>query len=230
MPSANFIQIFVLILSLLLFSSCASLRCPLLNHASAFEGIDVRSHQQLVEVVPYGTKSFQAIMSAWDFHHGVWKRKFGPWPVVIGRTGFAKPGEKMEGDGHTPSGDYLINLAFGRANNISTGLNYRQATDTDVWVDDVASSQYNQWVKKPVHAASFEEMLRKDGLYDIGAVIEYNTAPVIPGKGSAIFIHVWREHGTKPTAGCVALNSRNLRRLLEWLNKEANPVIRLRAY
>jgi len=68
-------------------------------------------------------------------------------------------------------------------------------------------------------------MLRADGLYDAGAVIEYNTDPVVPGLGSAIFLHIWREDGAKPTAGCVALPEDRLRELLGWLDAEAAPVI-----
>jgi L,D-peptidoglycan transpeptidase YkuD (ErfK/YbiS/YcfS/YnhG family) len=68
-------------------------------------------------------------------------------------------------------------------------------------------------------------MLRPDGLYDIGAVIEYNTSPVVPGQGSAIFLHIWRDGGRKPTAGCVALEKSRLRRLLAWLRADMKPVV-----
>jgi L,D-peptidoglycan transpeptidase YkuD (ErfK/YbiS/YcfS/YnhG family) len=68
-------------------------------------------------------------------------------------------------------------------------------------------------------------MLRPDGLYDLGAVIEYNTDPAIPGYGSAIFLHIWRAHGQKPTAGCVAIDRSHLEVLLRWLNAADHPMI-----
>ena len=74
-------------------------------------------------------------------------------------------------------------------------------------------------------AASYETMLRSDGLYDLGAVIRYNMDPVVSGQGSAIFIHIWRNGGRKPTAGCVALDQGRLRKLLGWLDANKHPAV-----
>ncbi len=52
-------------------------------------------------------------------------------------------------------------------------------------------------------------MWRDDGLYDVVLVVGYNDAPVIPARGSAIFVHVSRADFS-PTAGCVALTLRDL--------------------
>jgi L,D-peptidoglycan transpeptidase YkuD (ErfK/YbiS/YcfS/YnhG family) len=47
-------------------------------------------------------------------------------------------------------------------------------------------------------------MWRADRLYDLVLVIGYNDDPVVPGKGSAMFLHLARpDFG--PTEGCVAL-------------------------
>jgi L,D-peptidoglycan transpeptidase YkuD (ErfK/YbiS/YcfS/YnhG family) len=47
-------------------------------------------------------------------------------------------------------------------------------------------------------------MWRADDLYDIVGELGWNDAPVVPGHGSAIFLHLARaDYG--PTAGCVAL-------------------------
>ena len=149
----------------------------------------------------------------------------GPWPAVVGRNGFAPVNEKREGDGRTPSGIYPLGTAFGKEVWVKTDLIYRQAGADDIWVDDVNSVQYNRWVKLPPRAASYETMSRSDGLYDLGIVIEYNTDPVVPGDGSAIFLHIWRGGGEKPTAGCVAMERVHLRQLLAWLRAERGPVI-----
>jgi L,D-peptidoglycan transpeptidase YkuD (ErfK/YbiS/YcfS/YnhG family) len=145
-------------------------------------------------------------------------------PVALGRNGIAAKDAKKEGDGYTPSGIYLITTAFGYTDQINTKLNYRKVTDNDFWVDDINSPQYNQWVSGRPQAQSFEEMRRKDNLYAQGAIIEYNTNPIVPGKGSAIFLHIWRNY-YKPTAGCVATSQRNIRRLLQWLDKDKGAMI-----
>ncbi len=194
--------------------------------AGNLEGLN-NEVRQVVEVTPYGRGRdiFKAELTAWTCDRGSWRRALGPWPAVIGRNGFASPDGKMEGDGKTPVGIYSIGTAFGRKDRINTGLAYRQAQEDDLWVDDAASDQYNRWVKAPARASSYEMMLRQDGLYDVGAVIEYNTHPVEPGKGSAIFLHIWRENGNASTAGCVALEQRRLRRLLAWLKVDMSPLI-----
>ena len=47
-------------------------------------------------------------------------------------------------------------------------------------------------------------MWREDHLYDLVAVLGYNDDPVVPGKGSAIFLHLARPDYSA-TQGCVAL-------------------------
>jgi L,D-peptidoglycan transpeptidase YkuD (ErfK/YbiS/YcfS/YnhG family) len=211
----------LLVVCALLFSSCASLGTHFPSK------VDIQDAKQVIVVVPAGHKPFTAVLTAWSVENGKWLRKFGPWSAVVGRSGFAPAGEKREGDGRTPSGIYAMSIAFGNAPSIKTELTYRQATAHDFWIDEPSSAEYNQWVSGKVPDVSHEKMLRVDGQYNLGAVIEYNTAPIVPGNGSAIFLHIWKEHGTKPTAGCVALSERRLRKILTWLDADKNPVILL---
>jgi L,D-peptidoglycan transpeptidase YkuD (ErfK/YbiS/YcfS/YnhG family) len=178
---------------------------------------------QVIVVYPTKRSLDQANLNAWQRQQSGWHRVFFG-SAVIGKNGLAAAGEKREGDGKTPSGIYPIGPAFGYAPLIDTGLAYRQATDKDFWVDDARSMQYNKWVSGSPAATSFEKMKRPDDLYLYGAVIGYNMRPVIPGNGSAIFMHIWRKYYS-PTAGCVALGRRNLRRILHWLNRQYQPVI-----
>ncbi len=179
--------------------------------------------QQLVIIDPL--ESFQAQLTTWQLQDGRWEVVTGlPMLAVVGRNGFAPQGEKREGDGRTPSGIYRLGTAFGYAPSINTKLNYRQATDNDLWIDDPQSPQYNQWVMAPTEAKSFEKMRRDDNLYKYGVVIEYNTDPVVPGHGSAIFLHVGRGPD-QPTAGCVATSEDNVNTILKWLDKDAHPMI-----
>ena len=179
-------------------------------------------NRQAIVVKPLNASN--ARVTAFEFHDGRWYAVFWPMRATVGRRGVAPLNEKREGDGRTPSGIYDIGVAFGYAKTIPTQLVYHQTTDQDFWVDDVNSPEYNQWVKGTPKAASFELMKRKDDLYRYGAVIEYNTHPIVSGNGSAIFMHIWRGPG-KPTSGCVAFSPRSLKHVLQWLNASQKPVI-----
>jgi L,D-peptidoglycan transpeptidase YkuD (ErfK/YbiS/YcfS/YnhG family) len=54
---------------------------------------------------------------------------------------------------------------------------------------------------------------REDEIYDLLVVLGYNDDPVVPGLGSAIFLHVARPDFS-PTEGCVALARSELERFL----------------
>jgi len=67
-------------------------------------------------------------------------------------------------------------------------------------------------------------LARQDGLYEPALVVCHNDAPVVPGAGSAIFLHV-SAGPTTPTDGCTALPRRDLLTLLGWLDPRASPVL-----
>ena len=180
--------------------------------------------RQLLFMKTPNAKSIQGEFSRFVKDPSGWRKIGDSWPAVVGRNGIVSPAIKKEGDGNTPSGLYPIGLAFGYAKTLDTKLKYRQVQEDDLWVDDPNSPDYNRWVKAPTGAKSFEFMKRKDILYKLGAVIEYNTNPVKAGKGSAIFLHIWPA-SDKPTAGCVALAEKNLAELLAWMDEAQQPHI-----
>jgi len=123
---------------------------------------------------------------------------------AVGRSGFSA--NKREGDGATPVGEFPVREVFYRADRIAkppTTLPCRPLAKADGWCDDPADPRYNRPVALP-YAASHEEMMRSDGLYDLVVVLGYNDDPVIAGLGSAIFLHV-AAPDFSPTEGCVAL-------------------------
>ena len=103
---------------------------------------------------------------------------------------------------------------------------WRSVTSSDVWDDDPSSPLYNQWVNEAVSgvaaAGADPEPMEDAPFYDYGAVIDYNTDPVVPYAGSAIFLHV---SDGSPTVGCVALPEEELLPVLKWLNPADSPRI-----
>ncbi len=221
--SAN--KYFFLVLAVIV-GGCATSR------PAALERTPPGSRQAIiVEANPH--HKTRAHLSFWEKHGNAWQKIYAS-PAMIGRQGMAAGGAKKEGDGKTPSGVYNLTSAFGYYPAVKTGLPYQQTHADDFWVDDVDSDQYNQWVKGVPNgtpngtprAKSYETLLRQDHLYKLAVVIDYNMDPVVPGAGSAIFMHIWRrwDHAT---AGCVALSERNLRRILKRLDQKSKPVILL---
>jgi L,D-peptidoglycan transpeptidase YkuD (ErfK/YbiS/YcfS/YnhG family) len=143
------------------------------------------------------------------------------WPggstrAAVGRAGVAA--NKKEGDGTTPSGTYPLVAAFYRADRIAaphSGLLLRALAPGDGWVDDPADHSYNRLVSLP-YPAHAEQMWLQDAVYDLLVVIGYNMDPVVPGAGSAIFLHIARPDFS-PTAGCIAVERNVLVRLMPLL-------------
>ncbi len=134
-----------------------------------------------------------------------WIGATGKRRAAIGPGGIAIKGG--EGDGITPRGIYPIREIFYRADRIAkpnTRLPLRAIQKDDGWCDAPADPNYNRLVKLP-YPASAEQMWRDDHLYDLVAVLGYNDDPVVPGKGSAIFLHLAKPDYAH-THGCVALN------------------------
>jgi L,D-peptidoglycan transpeptidase YkuD (ErfK/YbiS/YcfS/YnhG family) len=85
------------------------------------------------------------------------------------------------------------------------------------WCDDVSSNYYNKQIKIS-KKIGHEKLHRKDNLYDIIVVLNYNLNPIIKGKGSAIFLHVAKKNYNK-TQGCIALKKNELLSLISKIKK-----------
>ena len=124
---------------------------------------------------------------------------------------------------YTPEGLYSIGTGFGICDDPGTKLDYFKVTENSFWVDDVNSKFYNQHVEGKNNADwnSAEHLIDCKPEYNYAAFIEYNTNPIVRGKGSAFFLHV----GYSPTAGCVAIDESAMISVLRWLDKKQLPHI-----
>lgn len=170
-----------------------------------------------------------------------WRRVGAPIAARVGDNGLGwgvglhldgDGPKKQEGDGRAPAGVFALGSAFGYAAAAPDGVTfpYRQATERDYFIDDVDAAAYNQWVRIEAtlanepgrHWQSFEHMRRDDMQYEVGMVICHNTAARVPGRGSAIFLHVWK-NPDNTTSGCTAMAKADLLRVMAWLRRDAEP-------
>ena len=138
---------------------------------------------------------------------------------VIGKTGVLA--KKLEGDGATPAGVFPLLGVLYRPDRLDipeTSLPVFALSSNDGWCDDPTHEDYNKPIKTP-HNGSHEMLWRNDNIYDIVVVLGYNTSPVIPFMGSAIFIH-FAEPSFKSTRGCIALKDCDLIEILKTCSTE----------
>jgi L,D-peptidoglycan transpeptidase YkuD (ErfK/YbiS/YcfS/YnhG family) len=196
---------------------------PFIKNFIAHNTAQIGESEQLIFATNRDASSVLIIIHALEKNNGVWHLVFPTFTGSIGEKGFAAIDKKREGDGKSPSGIFPLGIAFGYYPSVVTKMPYRQATDDDFWVDDVNSEDYNKWVKGKPNAASWEKMERDDDQYKYGVVIEYNMHPIVKGKGSAIFLHVWK--GGEPTVGCVSMPEEMVLKILRWLDPAKKPLI-----
>jgi L,D-peptidoglycan transpeptidase YkuD (ErfK/YbiS/YcfS/YnhG family) len=131
---------------------------------------------------------------------------WGSWRIrcALGRGGINP--QKREGDGATPAGSFAMRQLLYRPDRETrprTALPAKPIQQHDGWCDAPGDRAYNRLVRLP-YPASAENLWRDDHLYDLLVVLGYNDDPVVPGQGSAIFLHLARPN-YGPTDGCVAL-------------------------
>ena len=134
-------------------------------------------------------------------------------PVALGRGGIIA--NKREGDGGTPRGRFKLRRLWWRADRgprPQTRLPIHRIAKDIAWCEDPASRLYNRPFRRAPDTVG-DRLWRNDRLYDLIIEIDHNTCPRVAGRGSAVFVHVARD-GFLPTAGCVALETKALRRLL----------------
>lgn len=190
-----------------------------------------------------------SIAPDWDSNRGTlelfertdrgWKPVMTPWPVLYGKNGLvwgrgvlgsSEPGpHKMERDGRAPAGAFRIGKIYTYDHALPTGAKYpyRTVTESDAWVDDVKSPDYNRHLvipdsKNPPEWFAKQKMRHNDFAYRWLVEIRHNSDPPLPGAGSAIFFHI-RRGPQRPSAGCTTMAEEDLVRLICWLRPEGQP-------
>ena len=137
---------------------------------------------------------------------------------ALGKKGIKK--KIREGDNITPKGTFKIIKVYYRPDKIKfirTKLKKIKIKKNMGWCDDPRSKFYNKEIKLPTKYRH-EKLYRNDNTYDIIAVLNYNTKPIIKNKGSAIFIHIAKKK-YKQTKGCIALKKKHLIYILSLVKK-----------
>ena len=136
----------------------------------------------------------------------------------VGKNGINK--KRKEGDKITPRGIYSLGKLYYRSDRVKkplTKLSTKKITKDMGWCDDPNNIFYNKEIKIN-NKIKCEKLFRKDNSYDYLIVINYNRKNILPGKGSAIFIHLTKNY--KRTAGCIALKKKDFEIVLKLIDKK----------
>jgi L,D-peptidoglycan transpeptidase YkuD (ErfK/YbiS/YcfS/YnhG family) len=188
--------------------------------------VSTGSASQVITVVAAQAGVTRASVRLWERKGGCWEPVAGPWVGRLGRGGLSS--HHREGDGTTPSGVYGIGpVMYGTAPDPGLRYRFHRLACGDWWDEDPGSPSYNTFRHvacgaKPPFAGDSEGLWTYPVAYSLLAVIDYNNDPVVPGRGSAIFIHA--DTGA-PTAGCVSLPQGHLVQLLRRLRPADRPLV-----
>ena len=137
----------------------------------------------------------------------------------VGKRGISI--NKKEGDKKTPKGEFKLKYILYRKDRIfdlKTRLKKIVIKKRMGWCDDPNSNNYNKIINFP-SKYSAEKLWKKENVYDIIIVIDYNLNPLIKNKGSAIFLHIAKRK-YQPTNGCIAVSKKNIRLIANAINKK----------
>jgi len=182
--------------------------------------------RELVTLVATNRASSQGSLRLWRQAGECWAPVAGPWTAWLGQRGTST--HKREGDRTTPAGAFgFLPTMYGIAPNPGVRYRYHQVVCGDWWVEDSRSALYNRFKhvrcgSSPPFRVTSEDMSRSPTAYRHLAVMAYNRYPIVPGRGSGIFLHV---STGRPTLGCVSLPLPRLLMVLHWLAPASKPLI-----
>ena len=187
--------------------------------------VTVGNASQLITVTASSPSATSGTLRAWQKSaNGSWRVVYGPVKAWVGSSGIGKASESSS---RTPLGTFTLTEAFGRLDDPGTALPYHKTGPNDWWVSDMRAASYNtmQTCAKtscPFNTQVSEHLQSITPYYNYAVVMDVNRSPVVPGAGSAFFLHV---SVGKPTAGCVAIDSSTLVSIMRWLDPAQHPRI-----
>jgi L,D-peptidoglycan transpeptidase YkuD (ErfK/YbiS/YcfS/YnhG family) len=196
--------------------------CPV-NLASrlAYQGTG-----QLVSVVGATARATVGSLRLWQKRGDCWLPAGGPWLAHLGRNGLSA--HRREGDKTTPVGVFAFQrVMYGVGPDPGVRYRYHRIVCGDWWVEDARSRYYNRFHhvrcgSRPPFRTTSEDMFSSPISYRHLAVIDFNTHPIVPGRGSGIFLHV---STGRPTLGCISAGRAQLVTTLRWLDPAQSPRI-----
>lgn len=190
------------------------------------------SPQQIIAIVSNDFNSSNATLSKLERINGKWKHIGEPFDIKIGKNGMGWglgvhkiPKDagiiKKEGDGKSPIGIFELGTAFGYEP-FDVKYPYSVMKEYHHCVDDGKSRFYNQIINSNMikDYDSYENMKFEANYYKYGIVVKHNPDN-IPQGGSCIFMHI----KSVPTTGCDAMSEEQMKELIGWLKKDANPIL-----
>ncbi|MEM6803639.1 MAG: L,D-transpeptidase family protein [Bacteroidota bacterium] len=196
-------------------------------------------HQQVVLVSIPDWNAVEGRLMRYEWEGGVWQAQDEGWPIVVGKAGMAwgkgmrefpdaEGPQKVEGDKRSPAGVFILGAAFGYADKPDWLEGpYVHVIPSTMCIEDGESQFYNQIIDEKEESAdwnSTDHMLRKDDLYEWGVFVAHNSPEAESGKGSCIFLHVWRRNDSG-TAGCTAMDKSRMKELVAWLKPQKRPIL-----
>jgi D-alanyl-D-alanine dipeptidase len=101
---------------------------------------------------------------------------------------------------------------------------WRETGDNDYWIEDNKSQYYNQYVNADNVKKDWKKATKLKSLqYKRALEIKYNPEND-KELGSAIFLHIWKNSGTK-TSGSTSTSNTSIDIVLRWLDPDKKPVI-----
>ncbi len=192
---------------------------------------DIDKSDQVLIVTTDKWGATHATAALWERQQdGTW-RNTGDHQARIGRNGFGQ--NRREGDGTTPAGGFRLTAAFGSAKDSVTNLPYSRAEPGDCWISDTGDPSYNQWTTRTNCSLPNVDLYgraKDGGPYAHAVVIDFNTHPIVVGKGSAIFVyrHEYLKGSrgtTRATQAGVTLAEDELLQIFRRLDEDAHPVV-----
>jgi L,D-peptidoglycan transpeptidase YkuD (ErfK/YbiS/YcfS/YnhG family) len=181
---------------------------------------------QLITVIAPTMRSQNATLEFFVRQGGCFRLADGPYPALVGRNGLSA--HHHEGDNTTPIGLFSFqSTMYGVLANPGVAYQYHELDCGDWWDEQSSSALYNHLVHVPCgttpdFGGGSEALWETVPSYDYFAVIAYNRHPIVPGRGSAIFLHV---STGQPTTGCVSIPVADLLRVLRTLRPGLHPLI-----